>query len=88
MEGFRAGMAGLGDYGEGQRLAEEGVPVEVLLAVDLEVVVIGGEELVKIFVDAEAGAGVVVVDAVVGEEMFEVAGLWVFSFVAAEGDED
>jgi hypothetical protein len=58
------------------------------LSVDLDVVVVGGEELLKIFVDAEAGASVVVVDALVGEEMFEVAGLRVFPFVAAEGDED
>ena len=88
MEGFGARVGGLGDHGEGHDLAAEGFPVELLLAVDLSVVVIGGEVLVEILVDAEAGAGVVVVDAVMGKEMFEVAGLRVLAFVAAEGDED
>jgi len=88
VEGFGAWVTGLGDHGEGHRLAEERFPVEMLLAVDLGVVVFGSEVYVKIFVDAEAGAGVVVVDTVAGEEMFEVARLWVFAFVAAEGDED
>jgi len=50
-------------------------------------VVICREEILKIFVNAEAGASVIVVDAVVGEQVFELAGLRVFTFVAAEGDE-
>ena len=87
-EGLGAWVASLRDDGEGHRLAEECFPVKLLFSVDFGVVVIGDEVLVKIFVDAVAGASVVVVDAVVGEEMFEVARLWVFPFVAAEGDED
>ena len=88
VEGFGAWVGGVGDDGEGHRLAVEGFPVEVLVSVDLGVVGIGGEELVEIFVDAIAGADVVVVGAVVGEEIFEVAGLRGFLLVAAEGDDD
>ena len=87
-ERFGAWVAGLWDDREGHCLAEECFPVELLFSVDLGVVVIGGEEFVQIFMDAEAGASVVVVDAVVGQEIFEVAALRGFIFVAAERDED
>lgn len=51
-------------------------------------VVIGGEEFVKILVDPVASALVLVVNAVVGEQVFEVSGLRCIVFVAAERDED
>ncbi len=49
LEGFGAGVVWPGDNRERHRLAEEGLPVQLLFSVDLGVVVIGGKETFEDF---------------------------------------